>query len=245
MLMKDAFMYQVSTLQALSMGYTRAVITVEELVKHGNLGLGTFENVDGEMIVLDGTCYRAADDGVVTRPDPGTGVPFASVATTGEERCFAIGEMKNIQDLKQLLTLKIEEDFGLNSMHVVRIDGVFRKVCARSESGQRSHHVGLKDLLSKTQKDFEFLDVNGSMVCIYYPDYMDGINASGWHLHFLSEDKTQGGHVFDLELKSGEARLSKLSRIEIQLPSEPAFDTYSLKEASASEIKEVEQGGKS
>lgn len=243
--MKDAFMYQVSTLQALSMGYTRAVITVEELVKHGNLGLGTFENVDGEMIVLDGTCYRAADDGVVTRPDPGTGVPFASVATTGEERRFAIGEMKNIRDLKQLLTLKIEEDFGLNSMHVVRIDGVFRKVCARSESGHRSHHVGLKDLLSKTQKDFEFRGVNGSMVCIYYPDYMDGINASGWHLHFLSEDKTQGGHVFDLELESGEARLSKLSRIEIQLPSEPAFDTYSLKEASASEIKEVEQGGKS
>lgn len=51
--------YQVSTLQALALGYSKSVITVGELLKHGNLGLGTFEDVDGEMIVLDGKCYRA------------------------------------------------------------------------------------------------------------------------------------------------------------------------------------------
>ena len=79
------------------------------------------------------------------------------------------------------------------------------------------------------------------MVCIYYPDYMDGINAPGWHLHFISEDRKWGGHVFDLQMRRGEVFLDKISRIEIQLPSEPAFDTYSLKEASQQDIKEVEQ----
>jgi acetolactate decarboxylase len=71
---------------------------------------------------------------------------------------------------------------------------------------------------------------------------MDGINAPGWHLHFLSEDRKKGGHVFDLDMESGKVLLSKLSTIEIRLPDEPVFDTYSLKEASQDDIKAVEQG---
>ena len=71
---------------------------------------------------------------------------------------------------------------------------------------------------------------------------MDGINAPGWHLHFLSADKTRGGHVFDLVMKQGSVKMNKISRISIQLPHSPAFDTYSLKEASQDEIKHVEQG---
>ena len=58
--------YQISTLQALALGYTRAVATVEELLKHGDIGLGTFEDVNGEMIVVDGGCYRATEDGTAT-----------------------------------------------------------------------------------------------------------------------------------------------------------------------------------
>ena len=47
-------MYQVSTLNALLLGYTRKVVTVQDLLANGDTGLGTFENVDGEMIVVDG-----------------------------------------------------------------------------------------------------------------------------------------------------------------------------------------------
>ena len=128
-------------------------------------------------------------------------------------------------------------------MHIVRIDGTFAKVCARSESPHRSHHVTLKEILQKTQKDFIFHDIIGTLVCVYFPDYMDGINAPGWHLHFISDDRSLGGHVFDLTLKQGTMIINKISQIQIQLPTSPAFDTYSLKEASQDEIKEVEQGG--
>ena len=225
-----------------ALGYSRAVVPVSELLKHGDIGLGTFEDVNGEMIVADGECWRATEDGTVWRAEPDMGVPFASVAKAGYSVDFEIEGIKDIGELKELLTLKIEEDFGLNSMHIVRIDGEFDRVCARSESAYRSHHVDLKDILSKTQRDFMFENIAGTLVGIYYPDYMDGINAPGWHVHFLSEDRTKGGPVFDLELARGRIRLAKINKIEIQLPSEPAFDTYSLKEASGSDIKKVEQG---
>ena len=237
-------MYQVSTVQALAMGYTRAVITVEELLRHGDTGLGTFENVDGEMIVADGVCFRAMVDGTVAEAPGKLGVPFASVSRLSGVRSFPLEGVENIDALKTVLTQRVEEDFGLNSMHMVRIDGTFDRVSARSESGQRTQHVTLKDMLQKRQRDFFFDDIEGTLICVYYPDYMDGINVPGWHLHFLSADKTRGGHVFDCVPRRATARLDKISRIEIQLPFSPAFDTYSLKSASQDEIRQVEQGGK-
>lgn len=237
-------MYQVSTLQALAMGYNKAVITVEELLRHGDTGLGTFEGVDGEMIVADGVCFRAAVDGSVVEAPPELGVPFCAVSSLRGTRSFSLESVANIDALKTSLTQRIEEDFGLNSMHMVRIDGNYERICARSETGQLTQHVTLKEMLDGNQRDFFFDDVEGTLICVYYPDYMDGINAPGWHLHFLSSDRRRGGHVFDCKLRRATARLDKISRIEIQLPFSPAFDTYALKDASQDEIRQVEQGGK-
>jgi len=234
--------YQVSTLQALALGYTRPVVTVRELLEHGDTGLGTFENVDGEMIALDGVCYQARSDGSIVRAKGSTGVPFAVAGFVRDGKKFKIDKKPYIESIKSVLTLKVEEDFGLNSIHIARIDGHFDFIHARAGAPYRSQHVTLKDILSKTQKDFSFENLYGTLVCVYYPDYMDGINAAGWHMHFLSADKTLGGHVFEAAVSSGEVLLCKMGRIEIQLPMEASFDTYSLKQASKEEIIKVEQG---
>lgn len=236
-------MFQVSTLHALVAGYTRSVITVEELEGMGDVGLGTFEGVDGEMILLDGVCYRARQDGSVARPAPGAGVPFASVASVEGGTAFELGEARGIDALKQELTCKIDEAYALNSMHVVTVTGAFDSVSARSESAYRADHITLKDMLATTQREFVFEKLDGTLVCVYHPDFMDGINAPGWHVHFLSEDRARGGHVFDLSLIRGHAVMHRIDRIEIQLPATLAFDTYSLKETSQKDIAEVEQGG--
>jgi acetolactate decarboxylase len=69
---------------------------------------------------------------------------------------------------------------------------------------------------------------------------MDGINMPGWHLHFLSEDRTRGGHVFDTSVRKATARMDKISGMELDLPREAAFDTYTLKQDLQDEIKSVE-----
>ena len=233
-------MYQVSTLQALALGYTRAVISAEELLKEGDTGLGTFEDLNGEMIVMDGQCYRADQNGHVSVVSPETGVPFAAVARLYGEQQFPMENMADISAVKEELTRKIEERFGLNSMHVVKIDGEFAKVDARSEAPYRSHHVSLKEILDKNQKAFIFENIRGSLVGVYFPDYMDGINMPGWHLHFLSQDRTLGGHVFDVSIKDAKAMVDKVTNMMINLPKEAAFDTYSLKQDLQEEIESVE-----
>jgi acetolactate decarboxylase len=95
-------------------------------------------------------------------------------------------------------------------------------------------------MLSHNQKEFKFENVRGTMVGVYFPDYMDGINMPGWHIHFLSEDRTKGGHVFDVILKEGTAEIDKINNIYINLPKNPVFDTYSLKQDLEEEIKSIE-----
>lgn len=240
--MSEMKMYQVSTLQALMLGYSRAVISVSELLDHGDIGLGTFTDVDGEMIVLDGFCYRAMENGDVVAAEPDRGVPFSTVCTMNDSTPVEFLYTINIEKLKTELNNIIDSHFGLNSMHMARIDGEFEMIDARSESGYESVHVDLKTILGKTQKAFKFEKTKGTLVCVYFPDYMDGINASGWHLHFISDDKKHGGHVFDIVMKSGKGQISKINSIELKLPDEPIFDTYSLKQASKDEVKAVEQG---
>ena len=239
----DNKMFQVSTLQALVAGYTRSVVTVQDIENKGSIGLGTFEGVDGEMILLDGACYRARHDGSVVKPAPDCGVPFASVASVQGGIAFEIADLNNIDDLKNELSYIIDDIFALNSMHVVTVTGMFNSVSARSESAFHADHVTLKDMLATTQREFVFENLAGTLVCVYYPDFMDGINAPGWHVHFLSEDHERGGHVFDMSLVSGHAVMHRIDCIEIQLPATPAFDTYSLKENFQDDIAEVEQGG--
>lgn len=236
----DNKMFQVSTLQALALGYSRAVLSAGDLLREGDTGLGTFEDVNGEMIVMTGKCYRADQNGNVTEVAPETGIPFASVAKLSGEQEFPLGYIKDISSLRTELTRKIEERFGLNSMHIVRIDGEFINVDARSEAPYRSHHITLKEVLGKTQKAFMFENIRGSLVGVYFPDYMDGINMPGWHLHFLSEDRLKGGHVFDVCIRDAVAKVDKISNININLPKEAAFDTYSLKQDLQDEIKSVE-----
>ena len=222
-------MFQVSTLQALSLGYTRPVIRVSDLLKKGDTGLGTFESLNGEMIILDGKCYQASDEGDTNQVNPDLGVPFASVSTLNDCRQISLQQIPHLEALKMILTQNIEEVFGLNSMHIARIDGLFAGLGARSESPLvAGHHVPLEEMLSLTQNEFFFNSIEGTLVCIYYPDYMSGINETGWHIHFLSKDKKKGGHVYEVNILSGEARISRISSLEIQLPEDPAFDTYSL-----------------
>lgn len=113
--MKSNKIYQASTLQALALGYTRPVVTVQELLEHGDTGLGTFENVDGEMIVLDGVCYQAKQDGSIVRSDDTAGVPFAVAGFVKDGRTIKMEAKKNIEAIKLALTMCIDEDFGLNT----------------------------------------------------------------------------------------------------------------------------------
>lgn len=233
--------FQVATLQSLVLGYTKPVLSVREFLSHGDTGLGTYENVDGELIALDGVCYRAHRDGHVSVADAGDRIPFAVCSKLHGDSVSELADISDMDRLLRILNDSIDADAARNGMHLIRLDGEFEKVRARSLGPYVSEHVKLTEILKATQKEFVFSPVRGTLVGVYFPECMQNINAPGWHMHFVSEDRTQGGHVFDLSLIRGTLRHDRVSGFEMMLPSDPAYDTYHFDQNNSNEIKAVEQ----
>ena len=238
-----AFMYQVSTLQALAKGDFYSNATIAELLQHGDIGLGTFAAVDGEMVVLDGVCYRAKADGTVEIAAADAATPFASVTYLKKELAFDLGR---IADMSGLLA-KLDEAckaLGENNIYACRIDGRFAEVYARSEMKQHSEpYKTFAKVLETDQREFEFKNVSGSLVCVYFPHYMDGLNVAGWHVHFISDDRTMGGHVFNCSIEEGKAYMGKTEGFSFLIPQTSFFQKLTLTDVSKEEIESVEKAG--
>ena len=225
-----AFMYQVSTLQALAKGDFYGNATIEELLANGDIGLGTFEAVDGEMIVLDGICYRAKADGTVEIAAANAATPFASVTYLNKELTF---DLKNIADMSGLLAKldDVVKTHGENNIYSCRIDGSFHEVYVRSEMKQHSEpYKTFAKVLETDQREFEFKNVSGSLACVYFPQYMDGLNVAG-------------GHVFNCSLQEGKAYMGRTEGFTFMVPKTKFFQKLTLTDVSKEEIESVEKAG--
>jgi acetolactate decarboxylase len=182
-------LFQISTTGALVEGVTQGAITVADLIRHGDFGLGTFADFDGEMVVLDGTAYQVTRDGVNTAPDE-TLVPFAVVAHFLPEKTTEFASMGSIDDLvAQLDSLRNTS----NEFFAVRAEGSFKHVKTRAVC-KTEGPVSLVDAATR-QAEFEFRDVQGVLVGFWSPEYVKSLNVVGWHLHFLTADRLGGGHL--------------------------------------------------
>src|SRR5499433_3350649 len=83
-------LYQVSTATALVEGIYQGAIRVGTLREHGDLGLGTFENLDGEMVVVDGQCFQVRSDGAVRECDDNVLSPFAVITRFAPEETVTL-----------------------------------------------------------------------------------------------------------------------------------------------------------
>ncbi len=92
--------------------------------------------------------------------------------------------------------------------------------------------------------------IEGTLVGFWAPAYAQAVNVPGYHFHFLSEDRTFGGHVLDVRATSLVAALHIESDIHLALPRTAEFldadlsgDTSGdLRIAEGSRIDERDQG---
>ena len=155
-------------------------------------------------------------------------------------------DLKNIADMGGLLAKldDVVKTHGENNIYACRIDGSFHEVYARSEMKQhREPYKTFAKVLETDQREFEFKNVSGSLVCVYFPQYMDGLNVAGWHVHFISDDRTMGGHVFDCSLQEGKAYMGRTEGFNFLIPKTRFFQKLTLTDVSKEEIESVEKAG--
>ena len=237
--------YQIALLQSLAMGYFDGSISVKDLKTHGDTGIGTFEGLNGEMIVLDGVVYRANQDCEINVMGDKETVPFSNVTFFDKDVSVKLSDVSDKAALEKILNETLDKR-GRNSFYMVKISGDFNEILIRSESGQEEPYPTLVEAL-KTQKEISPQNISGTIVGLYCPDFMSSLNSVGWHFHFISSDKKIGGHVLDLNLKSGEAQLDKTDSLKMDSPKKKNFHALNFKQDMNEDIRKAEQdvqGGK-
>ena len=230
-------LWQTSTVSALLEGVYDGEVTLEELVKHGNVGIGTFDALDGEMVVVDGTVYQVDSDGKVHHPPPDTKTPFAAVTFFDADRVLTADGAIEFDDLKVLIDRAAPAQ---NVPLAIRITGTFARVKTRSVPKQAKPYRRLVEV-TKNQPTFEFTDARGVMVGFRCPPYIEGINVPGYHLHFLTRDRTGGGHVLELTVEQVRIEIDETPALHVALPTGEAFGTARIAGDTAAELERAER----
>jgi acetolactate decarboxylase len=122
-----------------------------------------------------------------------------------------------------MLTAKLDGVLGSDNLcYAVRISGQFGYIKTRSVPRQARPYPPLTDVV-KDQAIFEFTDVRGTIVGFRMPPYVTGINVPGWHLHFLAEDLSGGGHLLDCRCDEATAQIDETDGIMLDLPRTEGF----------------------
>jgi acetolactate decarboxylase len=231
-------LFQASTIGALLEGAYDGDLTFAELAEHGDLGLGTLNGLDGEMIGLDGRFYRADVDGTVGEVGGEERTPFA-VVTRFEP---AIDKQIEGPFEHEDLLARLDELTPTGSAScAIRLDGRFDLVRARSVPRQSPPYRPLTEVVAE-QHVFELRDVAGTMLGFRFPDYVEGIEVSGYHLHFISEDRARGGHVLGSHFeRSLRVRLDPSSELHVELPPGVELVDPYLSSATHDAVERVER----
>ena len=185
--------YQVSTIDALMQGVFDGVQPVSELKKHGDFGIGTFNALDGEMIVLDGIVYQAKADGRIYPAADQLTVPFATVTYFDRDHTVTTDMPMNLSVFSSVMTDRLPSG---NMVYAVRMHGTFPFMKVRSIPAQQEPYPTLTHA-AKNQSVYSYSDTTGTIVGFYTPVFFKGLNVAGYHLHYLSDDHATGGHILD------------------------------------------------
>lgn len=234
--------YQVSLLQALTAGEYDGVLSVEELKQHGNIGIGTFDGVNGELIQLDGEVYQALWDGSVVVAEQDETVPFATTAYFEADVTEKDATAEDLEALKDILNGMVEKN-GSNQFFFVKAKGNCSDMVVRSELKQEKPYKALDEVMKTDQREYEYQNQSGTIVGIYFPEYMSQLNTPGWHFHFLSDDKSRGGHILSLKGFRGDISVSEMNQFVMYCPDTDSFNEAALAEDQSERIQKVEQGG--
>jgi len=228
-------LYQVSTATALVEGIYQGAVRVGTLREHGDLGLGTFENLDGEMVIVDGHFFQVRSDGSVHECGDDVLSPFAVITRFAPDAAVTMDRCPEMSHLTARFDALRNSD---NIFFALRVDGQFdyvhtRAMC-RTEEG-----VPLVQAAA-VQPEFEFHDVSGTFVGFWTPEYAKTLNVPGYHLHFVSTDRKSGGHLLQCRGANLRLQIQREGDYRIALPETEDFLKGDLRRDPAADLAKAE-----
>jgi acetolactate decarboxylase len=231
-------LYQVSTIDAVMQGVFDGVQPVGELKNHGDFGIGTFEALDGEMIILDGRVYQAKADGHIYTVEDSRTTPFASVTYFKADHTATTDAPMNSSAFTSTMEKRLPTG---NMIYAVKMHGTFPTMKVRAPHAQKEPYPTLPEAL-KNQSVYTYSGTTGTILGFYTPVFFKGVNVPGYHLHYLSDDHTTGGHIIDFTVPAGTTVEYDITpQFAMAIPTSGAFTGIDLSQDLSKELAKVEK----
>ncbi|HEY0836892.1 MAG TPA: acetolactate decarboxylase [Azospirillum sp.] len=229
-------LYISAPIAALVEGIYREDTTVGQVRANGDFGIGTFNDLDGEMVMLDGIVYQLRADGAVAVMADSVQTPFACVTTFLGDTEERFAEPMAYAELEERLLGLLP---STNLVYAIRIDGRFARVRVRSVPRQENYRPLAE--VAKTQALFDFADLDGTLVGFWTPSFLSSVHVAGFHLHFLSADRRHGGHLLAADTQDVTIRLQHAPSVTLELPITLDFLTMEMTRDLHADIKAAER----
>jgi acetolactate decarboxylase len=228
-------LYQVSTAAALVAGIYQGAVRVATLREHGDLGLGTFEGLDGEMVIVDGHFFQVRSDGTVREVRDDVLSPFAAVTAFSPDQSMILADCRDLSYLTSRFdALRPSNNF----FFALRVDGDFDYIHARA---MRRTKEGVPLIQAAAiQPEFEFRNISGTLAGFWTPEYAKSLNVPGYHLHFISADRTCGGHLLQCRGKNLRLQIQREGEYHIVLPETEDFLKVNLRQDPTADLAKAE-----
>ena len=217
-------LFQTSILEAFAVGVYDGDFTFGDLKKHGDFGLGTFNRLDGEMIALDGVFYQVKSDGKTHIVEDSMKTPFAAVTFFEADDTLSPDQKLSCKELEGYIENALPTK---NIYYAIKVKGSFEYMKTRSVPAQVRPYPPLGDVVKVASK-FEFNNIGGAIVGFRLPGYMENINQTWFHFHFITDDKKAGGHVLDCKINDVTIEIDYTGSLELSLPDTDYFNNADL-----------------
>lgn len=232
-------LYQYGVADAFVGGLYKGTKSLKELKQKGDFGLGAPDLLDGELTMLDGKIYQTKSTGETVEPDDNF---KTSLLFTTFFKANTIITIENPIGEKALWEQISKELNNKNALYAIKITGTFDHIKARAFPPVKSEPFPAITSIFDTQKFFEFVKTEGTLIGYHLPEYLNGINSKGFHFHFLSSNKAQGGHVLDFTAKNLKIEIAELKSFELDVPTDKDFQNFKFDTKDNEALKRVEQG---
>lgn len=236
---KHNVLYNYGIIDAFIGGLYKGTLPIKDLKLKGDFGIGAPDMLNGELTMLDGKAYQTKATGETVILDNDHKTSFSSVTFFKADTVFYVNTTIEQKDLLEIIGSKLTNK---NGMFAIKISGAFRYVKTRVFPPVQEEPFPVLSTILDRQQFFEFQNTAGTFIGYHLPEYLNGINASGFHLHFLSSDKTQGGHVLGFTGNNLKIEIAELKNFELEIPKNKDFHNFQFKKKYNEDLKRVEQG---
>lgn len=193
------------------------ILSVAEVQRHGDHGLAGADKLDGEMVLVDGQFYQFLASGQVVQPSSAMRLPFAAVTRWEGGRDVAVRPgLVYGAGMTALDTLVADP----NAFYAVRIEGTWDTLVVRTFREQTRPYPPLDSAAAHQVVD-TLVNVRGVMVGFRQPPYAMPMTLPNYHLHFITADRTRGGHVLGFTARDVRMQVSQRPDFTVHMPPAP------------------------